>query len=247
MDNDQAMAFLQSVLPYSLYQMADSTISDILSRPRGGLLSFGVVFALFLATSGMVSLMNAFNRIHYTIEKRPYYKARGIATFLTLILAFVLVLAIALLVVGQLFINWVQHQNEMLEQSLFYLIIVLRFLIMFLFFLLAISSIYYLGPSIKQRWSFISPGSVLATCFCLAASFGFSAYISNFGLYNKLYGSIGALIALMLWIYMISVIILIGYTLNASIDVALDRKGVKTAQPAKMKVERVEMGHAQDS
>jgi membrane protein len=245
-DNQQTMQFMQEVLPSSLYQIADSTISDIVSRPRGGLLSFGVVFALFLATSGMVSLMNAFNRIHYTIEKRPYYKARGIATFLTLILAFVLVLAIALLVVGQVFINWVQHQNQDLEQNLFYLIIVLRFVIMFLFFLLAISSIYYLGPCIEQRWSFISPGSVLATGFCLAASFGFSAYVSNFGLYNKLYGSIGALIALMLWIYMISVIILIGYTLNASIDVAVDRTLSKTAQPAKMKVERIEMGHTTD-
>lgn len=242
-DNVQAMSFMREVLPPSIYQMADTTIHDILSRPRGGLLSFGVIFALFLATSGMVSLMNAFNRIHQTIEKRPYYKLRGIATFLTLILAFVLALAIALLVVGQIFINWVYHQNAFLEQSLFYLIIVLRFMIMFMFFLLAISSIYYLGPSIKQRWSFISPGSVLATFFCLAASFGFSAYISNFGLYNKLYGSIGALIALMLWIYMVAVIILLGYTLNASIDVALDRTLTKTRQPAHMKVERIELGH----
>ena len=242
-DDVQTMSFLREVLPPSIYQLIDNTIRDILSRPRGGLLSFGVVFALLLATSGMVSLMNAFNRIHQTIEKRSFLKTRGIATFLTLILAVVLVMAIALLVVGQLLMNWMYHQNAMLEDYQFYLIISLRFLIMFLFFLMAISSIYYLGPAIQQRWSFFSPGSFLATFFCLAASFIFSAYISNFQLYNKIYGSIGALIALMIWIYMISVIILLGYTVNASIDVALDRLNVKTHLPPAMKVERVALGH----
>ncbi|AHM60240.1 ribonuclease bn [Flammeovirgaceae bacterium 311] len=241
-DDVQTMAFMRDVLPLSVYQLIDNTIRDILSRPRGGLLSFGVIFALLLATSGMISLMNAFNRIHLTIEKRSFLKARGIATFLTLILAVVLVMAIALLVVGQLFMNWVYHQNSLLEAHQFYLIIFLRFVIMFLFFLMAISSIYYLGPSIEQRWSFFSPGSFLAASFCLAASFLFSAYISNFQLYNKVYGSIGALIALMVWIYMISVILLLGYTVNASIDVALDRIRCKTNQPSVMKVERVELG-----
>lgn len=242
-DDVQTMSFLREVLPPSIYQLLDTTIHDILSRPRGGLLSFGVVFAFFLATSGMVSLINAFNRIHHTIEKRSFLKARGIATFLTLVLAFVLVMAIALLVVGQLFINWIYHQNALLAKSVFYLIISLRFLIMFMFFLLAISSIYYLGPSIKQRWSFFSPGSILASFFCLAASFLFSAYVSNFQLYNKIYGSIGALIALMIWMYMISAIILLGYTVNASIDVALDRISTKTNMPVPMKIDRVEMGH----
>ena len=107
---------------------------------------------------------------------------------------------------------------------------------------MAISSIYYLGPSIQQRWSFFSPGSILAASFCLAASFLFSAYISNFQLYNKIYGSIGALIALMIWIYMISAILLMGYTVNASIDVALDRLQVKTKTPAVMKIERLALG-----
>ena len=237
------MAFLGEVLPPSVFQLIDNTIRDILSRPRGGLLSFGVVFALFLATSGMVSLMSAFNRIHLTIEKRSYFKTRGIATFLTIILAIVLVMAVSLLVIGQLFLNWIFHQNALLEANVFYLIIFLRFMIMFLVFLLAISSIYYLGPAIEQRWSFFSPGSIVAASFCLAASFLFSAYISNFQLYNKVYGSIGALIALMIWIYMISVIILLGYTLNASIDVALDRACRKSPSPPPMKVERIEMGH----
>jgi membrane protein len=241
-DDVQTMLFLKEVLPSTIYDLVNTTIQDILGRPRGGLLSFGVIFALFLATSGMVSLMNAFNRIHLTIEKRPFLKTRGIATFLTIILAVVLVMAIALLVVGQLVINWIYHQNALFEESVYYLIISLRFLIMFTFFLLAISSIYYLGPAIEQRWSFFSPGSILASLFCLAASFLFSAYISNFQLYNKVYGSIGALIALMIWIYMISAILLLGYTVNASIDVALDRVSMKTRMPPTVGVERVELG-----
>lgn len=242
-DDAQALEFLHELLPPSIYRVASATILDILSRPRGGLVSFGVMFALFLATSGMLSLMSAFNRIHQTRENRTYLKSRSVATVLTIILLVVLLIAIVLLIVGQVLINWVYHQNSLMEPLVFYLVITLRFLIMYVAFYLGISSIYYLGPSIHQRWHFFSPGSQVATLLCLAVSFLFSAYISNFGTYNKLYGSIGALIALMVWLYMISVILLIGYTINASIDVALERLGIKPARAAKMHIERVELGH----
>jgi membrane protein len=202
-----------------------------------------VLFALFLATSGMLSLMSAFNRIHQTRENRSYLKSRSVATVLTVILFVVLLIAILLLVIGQVVIDWVYHQNALMEDFIFYLIITLRFLIMYVAFYLGISSIYYLGPSIHQRWHFFSPGSQVATLMCLAVSFLFSSYISNFGTYNKLYGSIGALIALMVWMYMISVILLVGYTINASIDVALDRLGIKPARASAMHIERVELGH----
>lgn len=217
----QIMDFLREVLPPSVYTTANSTIRDILSRPRSGLLSFGVVFAFYLATNGMRSLMTAFNRIFKTRESRTFLKTRVMATLLTLIMTLMLLASVALLVFGQFTIKWLYHQAAILEAYEFYLILILRFLIMLLGFLLSISAIYYLAPSIQDRWKFISPGSTLAAILCLAASFLFSTYITDFGTYNKLYGSIGALIALMIWLYMLSVIILLGFTLNASIDTAL--------------------------
>ncbi len=241
-DEVQIMNFLQEFTPPSVYKTASGTISDILSRPRTGLLSFGVVFALYLATNGMISLMNAFNRIFRTNENRSWIKTRAMATLLTLVLAGMLLATVLMLVVGTFVIKWLYHQNSILEDYQFYLFIFLRFLTMFIGFLLTISAIYYLAPSIHDRWQFFSPGSILAALFCLAASFLFSSYITNFGTYNKLYGSIGALIALMIWFYMLSAIILLGFTLNASIDTAVMRLGIKTKKPNPMQITHIEPG-----
>lgn len=231
-DHLQVMSFLKELMPPTVYEMADNTIKDILNRPRSGLLSFGVLLALYLATSGMISLMNAFNRIFKTRENRSFLKTRAMATFLTLMLAGMLLATVLMLVVGQFTLQWLYHQTSVLEDYQFYLLILLRFICMLTGFLVTISAIYYLAPSIHDRWQFFSPGSVLAALFCVAASFLFSSYINNFGTYNKIYGSIGALIALMIWLYMLSAIMLLGFTLNASIDTAFIRLGIKRQKPA---------------
>ena len=225
--NIKILSFLQDVMPSSLYASAASTIQDIVSKPRGGLLSFGFILALYLATNGMSSLMRAFNRCYRTVEKRSFLKTRLIATILTFTLAFVLFLAIILLIVGQFFIN-VMESYIAIENYVVYLIIVLRFIVVFSIFLTGISCIYYLAPAVHTRWRFFSFGSIIATLLSLAVSYGFSFYINNFATYNKLYGSIGALIAIMVWLSILSVILLVGFEINASIDKAskdmLDKK-----------------------
>lgn len=219
--------FLQDVMPYSLYIAASSTIDDILSRPRGGLLSLGFFLALYLSTNGMDSLMQAFNKCYRTVERRSFLKTRLIATGLTFTLALVLIIAVTLLVVGQYFINMAGSYN-LLEGSAVFLIVLLRFVIVFAIFLTGISCIYYLAPAVHDRWRFFSYGSVIATFLSMGVSYGFSFYINNFATYNKLYGSIGALIAIMIWLFLLSVVLLIGFEVNASIDKAsknvLDRK-----------------------
>lgn len=213
------LRFLQDVMPYSLYDAAASTIEDIVSKPRGGLLSFGFILALYLATNGMSSLMQAFNKCYRTVERRSFLKTRLIATILTFTLAFVLFLAVLLLIIGQFFITALQSYI-FLEDFVVYLIVVLRFVVVFIIFLTGISCIYYLAPAVHDRWRFFSFGSFIATLLSLAVSYGFSFYINNFATYNKLYGSIGALIAIMIWLFILSVVLLIGFEINASIDKA---------------------------
>lgn len=94
-------------------------------------------------------------------------------------------------------------------------------MIIFVVYLITISIIYYFAPAIHKKWQFFSPGSLIATLLCIAVSFGFSYYINSFGTYNKLYGSIGAMIAMMVWLFMLSVILLLGFEFNASIDKAI--------------------------
>jgi membrane protein len=217
------MEFLAEMLPLSMYEVISSTVQDIISNQRGGLLTFGFVFSLYLATNGMMSLMGAFNACYKTDDRRGGFKMRMVATGLTINLALVLFLAIILLVVGQLALNYVlTHLNEFswlegIDKFTVYILFVLRFLVIFIVFFLAVSTIYYFGPAIHYNWKFFSIGSFLATLLILGVSYGFSFYVTNFGTYNKVYGSIGVLIALMVWVQLVTVVLLVGYEINASI------------------------------
>ena len=130
------------------------------------------------------------------------------ATGLTFMLAIVLISAVALLVIGQLTIDYVAANLSEFSDINFnaytiYLLLALRFLVIFVVFFIAISFIYYFGPAVHYNWSFFSIGGFLATLGSLAISYGFSYYITNFGTYNKVYGSIGVLLALMIWVQLI--------------------------------------------
>lgn len=214
----EILHFLQDVLPQSVFEVTAETIYDTVQIRREGLVSFGVLFALFLATNGVNSLMQTFNMSYKTVEKRSYFKTRLIALFLTIVLAFALIMAISLLVIGQFVINWFVELGFIKENFIYYLIFALKYLVIFIAFYLAISSIYYWGPAIHDKWRFFSLGSIIATLLCVLVSIAFSFYVANFGTYNKVYGSIGALIALMVWQWLMSYILLLGFEFNASID-----------------------------
>ena len=157
------------------------------------------------------------------------------STGLTLMLAFVLLLAIALLIVGQIALNYTTtHLEEFshlnLDAYTIYLLFMLRFVVIFIVFFIAISFIYYFGPAIHYNWSFFSIGSFVATLAVLGISYGFSFYITNFSSYNKVYGSIGALIALMAWVQLITLVLLFGYEINASLHYARKMAAVNAYQ-----------------
>lgn len=208
----------------AMFGQVSQTIEDLLKNPRGDLLSFSVLLSLFLSTNGMMELAQTFNKIYKTIEKRGYWYTRLIATFLTIILALVLFVSILLLTVGNFTLKYMLEEGLIAENFEFYSIFVLKFVVLFILFLLTISIVYYFAPALHNRWKFVSIGSVCATLLSLMVSYFFSSYITNFGTYNKLYGSIGAMIALMVWIYLISVILLIGFEVNASIDQAAQQE-----------------------
>jgi membrane protein len=225
-NKESIMKFLSELIPASMFDVASTTVLDIVSNQRGGLLTFGFVLALFLSTNGMMALMRAFNACYKTIENRSGVKTRFIATALTINMTVVLFLAILLLVVGQLVLNYFStHLTEFswvnLDDFTVHLLFALRFMVIFIVFLLAISTIYYFGPAIHYNWRFFSIGSFIATLLCLAVSYGFSFYVTNFGTYNKVYGSIGVMIAMMVWIQLITLVLLIGYEINASIHEAI--------------------------
>jgi membrane protein len=239
-NTESIMQFIGQQIPPTMFEVVSSTVHDIVSIQRGGLLSLGFLFSIYLSTNGMMALMRAFNAVYRTIENRSGLKTRLIATGLTVNMAFVLFLAIILLIVGQLILEAVMANLPAFDWiNINYftvvLLFVLRFIAIFIAFFLSISFVYYFGPAIHYNWRFFSVGSLLATLLCLAVSYGFSFYITNFGTYNKVYGSIGVLIALMIWIQLITVVLLVGYEVNASIHDAIRKEALWNTRMHRLK------------
>ncbi|HZB14944.1 MAG TPA: YihY/virulence factor BrkB family protein [Chryseolinea sp.] len=239
-NTESIMAFLGQQIPPSMFETVAATVNDIINNQRGGLLSLGFLFSIYLSTNGMMALMRAFNAVYRTIENRSGLKTRLIATGLTLNLTFVLFLSIILLIVGQFVLEAVMSNLpafDWINISSFTVILlfIVRFITIFIAFFLAISFIYYFGPAIHYNWKFFSVGSLLATLLSLLVSYGFSFYVTNFGTYNKIYGSIGVLIALMIWIQLITIVLLVGYEVNASIHDAIRKEALWNSRMHRIK------------
>lgn len=211
---EQLLGIIQSVMPHSAFEATRSTILDIVQHQRGGLLSVGFVAALYFSTNGFNSMIEAFNRSYHAVETRSWLRQRLVSLVLTIIVTLLIVAAIAAIIVTEIMLAKMSFMGEAVQ----YLIIIGRFCTIFALFFSTISFMYYLGPARDVRWKFVNAGSLFATFGSLLTSYGFAYYVNNFGQYNKLYGSIGTLIVILLWIYFNSYILLLGFELNASIE-----------------------------
>ncbi|CCG99631.1 ribonuclease BN [Fibrella aestuarina BUZ 2] len=223
-NEQEIMDFFAEVLPGGTFDTVGATIQDIISRPRSGVLSFGFLLALYSATSGMVALMNAFNSSHEIDEERTFLSKRLVAVGLTITLALALFLAITLLVVGGVIIEYLAQYGFFSNEIVYFVLKIARYLLVFAVFVGVLLIIYRYGPDVHMKWAFITPGSVTASVLIVLTTLGFSYYVSNFGSYNKVYGSIGTLIALMIWINLVSLLLIIGFEINVCLyDLEGDR------------------------
>ena len=199
----ELLDFLGKAMPKDLYSTLEETIIDLVDNKREELTFFGFLFSAFMSTNGMFALIEAFNRCYSTEEKRNVFKKYLIAFVLTTLIVVVLILAMVLIVFGGVIINYAEQQFNIIEH-----LELARFLQYFTFFLIyfiVISFIYFIAPTIKRRWNFFTLGSVVASLISILISTAFSYYINNFGTYNKVYGSIGTLIAFMIWVQWMSI------------------------------------------
>lgn len=224
--DQQIMELLRENIPSGIYEDADQTIMDIISRPRKGVLSFGFIFAMIASTNGMMSLMRSFDMVYDDNDTRGFLKLRGIATLLTLLLILVLFLSVILLIVGDAVMNILSDWNILRDTWMISLLNITRYLISFGSLMLTISMIYRFAPSHGRQFSFINAGAVISSVLILFATYGFSFYLSRFSSYNKLYGSIGTMIALMIWLYLLAFVIILGFEINAGINTATRAKAI---------------------
>jgi len=226
---EKLLELIHTILPTYAYLAFETTIEDIVKHQNAGLLSLGFVTALYFATNGVSNLMRAFNNSSLQLEKRTWLKRRVIAMLLTVVISIALIIAIAVMIAGESAIGYLQSHIASKSHLWIYILLLSRWIIIITIFFFTISLLYRYGPSHKLKWPFLSPGSILATGLAILTSLGFTYYINHFASYNKLYGSIGTVIVVMLWLFLNSAILLIGFELNASID--LSKRNIKVVKP----------------
>lgn len=213
---DSLLELMRSFIPQKAFESVEGTLFDIIKQPHSGLLSLGFLLTLYFSTNGMHSLMDSFNQTYHAIEDRSWIMQRMISILLVLILSVMLIIAIALLTIGPVAMDWLFKHN-ILHGSGYYFILIGKWLVTLALLFFAFSFLYYLAPAGKSKFSFISAGSTLAALLTILLSVGFNYYINTMSKYNTLYGSIGTLIIILIWIYFNATIILIGFELNVSI------------------------------
>ncbi len=202
------------------YLLIKSFLEDFLNTPREGLLSLGFLLALFYSSNAMIGIMRSFNRSLIHSTRRNFFQKRWVALKLTVLLMFLIIATIILLITQGAALKWLlkaihMHHTDFLT---IFIIKTVRWIIIIALFFYGISFIYKYAPATKKRSKINTPGSILATILTILLTVAFSYWVNNFGNFNKIYGSIGTILILMMLIFLNSLVLLIGYELNVSIQ-----------------------------
>lgn len=215
---DQAVwDLVNQALPGEAAKLLSGTIEELTRNKKSGLLSFGIIATLWAASSGMKAVMEQLNVTYGVKETRSFIRGRLEAMGLTLLLGVLVVTSLILIVAGGMIQDWlidrVGHESVWL-----FFFAALRWVIVCTALLTTFDLAYYFGPNVRQKFRFLTPGTVLATTVFVAASLVLRLYVSQVANYQATYGSIGAVIALMLWLWVMGIVFLLGSEVNALLE-----------------------------
>lgn len=210
--SERALGSISEMLPPPIYNLVLNVIREVTLSPRKTFLSFGMITALWASSNGMNAVIRGLNKAYDTKETRPYWKIRGLSVVSTAALALAIIISLGLLVFGE------TMGEQLFEFTVFKTAwTALRLCFSFLFMIMVFSLLYMLVPNRRMTLKEVLPGSVFTTLGWILVSSLVSLYINNFAGFSRMYGSIGGVIALLVWLYWISIIIILGGELNASL------------------------------
>jgi len=207
---------LTAFMPANAYEILRDIINQIITNRSGTLLSFGMLFTLWLSTNGVTSLIRGINRAYDQEETRPFWKRRAVSLYFTIELAVAIILSLILIVFGKILGTQILHFLGFPDVSL-EIWNYARYSIALITTILVLVSLYHNTPNRRLRFREVIPGAIVASIGWVIVSIAFSYYANNLGNYPKVYGSLGGIIALLTWIYLSSIIILMGAEINASL------------------------------
>ncbi len=223
-------SYLARVVPSSAFQLIESTITEVSLTSGGGKISFGILAALWAASNGLSAITQSLNVAYDVKEARPWWKQRLTAIGLTVALSVLIISALVLVVAGGQIAEGLAGRYGF-ESTFTLTWKIAQWPVVLAFLTLAFALIYYFAPDLRdQQWQWLTPGSAIGVLLWLAVSFAFRAYLHYFDSYSKTYGSLGAVIVLMLWLYFTGAAILIGGEINAEIEHAAAQHGALGAK-----------------
>jgi membrane protein len=222
--------YLGRVMPPSAFQLIDSTMWELSSASGGGKLSFGILAALWAASNGLGAVTTSLNTAYDLKETRPWWKQRLTAIGLTVVLSVLIISALLLVVAGGHIAEWLARLYGF--GPVFPLIWkIVQWPVVLGCIILAFALIYYFAPDFrKQAWKWLTPGAAIGVALWLLVSIGFRVYLHFFNSYSATYGSLGAVIILMLWLYFTGAAVLVGGEINSEIENAAAKEGEPEAK-----------------
>jgi membrane protein len=215
------LSYFADFLPPAAFQLLRTTTIELATDASEGMLTFGIVTALWFASGGVNSMISALNLAHHVREARSWLRVRMVSLGLTLSISILLLAALLMVLVSSHFVDWLGNELH-LQPIVVAISKALQWPTAIFFVIVSYSLIYSFGPDLSERhWHWITPGSVFGAFVWLAGSVGFRVYLHFFNSYSLLYGSLGAVMILLAWLYVTALAFLTGGEINAEIDRAI--------------------------
>jgi len=215
---EELVNLFRNIMPENLFALLESTIMDITTNKSGGLMLSMLFATIYFSSNGFHAILHSFTvSEHSSYITRSWINQRKIAILLFIGIVILIALAGCLVIFGKMIVSRLVEIDIIERSFVAVLFSSLRWIVVVLMLLMAISSLYFFAPAKKKDYRFFSPGSLTATLLFIISSLGFSAYVNNIGLYNMLYGWLGTFLVVLAWAYLNAIALLIGFELNVSI------------------------------
>jgi len=216
----EILVLLNNVIPdETTYTMIKTVLDDFFSGGTGTL-SFGLLLAIYFSSNATLTIMRTFRKsmLHIEVEDRNFIQIRWSAIRLTSIIILLLLATILIMLTQTLVLKWITEKLQFEDQWVDFLFTIANFLVTFFLIFFATGLIYRYAPHVQKKWKIRSPGAIVATILIMAFTYLFSYWVNNIASYNKVYGSLGSILILMFLVFVNSLVLLIGFELNVSIN-----------------------------
>ncbi|MDK0835121.1 YihY/virulence factor BrkB family protein [Clostridium perfringens] len=214
LNSNAVLNLLSNVMPTEAFNLIQSTVIEIVDREQTGLLWISIALAIWVSSSGFKAVIKGLNKAYGVKETRSYIKLKLISMIYTILLALIVIATLFLFVfgdvIGDFFMKVLEH-----PEFIYYIWNMLRYVVVILIMILFFMFLYNATPCVRLGWLEVIPGAVITTLGWISISYIFAYYVNNFSNYSRLYGSLGAVFMFMTWMFITSMILILGGEINA--------------------------------